>query len=397
MATKHTSRLSRRRRIVYGVIVTTVTTILLLVALESGASFLVTLPSKSFVRDAQLNHTWPPNGSVTHSEWIKDNPDFPEAYVHHYNAQGWLENYDIDEHKPAGTYRVFYLGDSFTEGCVPMERSVSSQVETFLNQTYGPDKRFEVINTGTSSYSPVLYYILLRYYIIKYKPDVIVVNVDMSDDFDDWKYRQTLVSDGEGNPVAAPPRELYFSQYIDTLEGAVRAGPVSRTQLFLAEKSHLYNLISNMRRRPAPRFDLAQPKSDFLYARWAWCHENWDAQTTENVQFTMDILGRLADYCKEQRIKMLLTGVPHYQQFQTEERGSPILSDRPHRELAALAARKEVLYFNSWKALREKIEGTAQTTYYYYGNMHFNPRGNDLWAQAHIDAWQNFRSTLLPP
>ena len=54
-------------------------------------------------------------------------------------------------------------------------------------------------------------------------------------------------------------------------------------------------------------------------------------------------------------------------------------------------------YLDSHAALALSINGTEQPRYYYRGNMHFNPRGFALWAQAHIDAFATPELELLPP
>ena len=80
-----------------------------------------------------------------------------------------------------------------------------------------------------------------------YSPDMIVVNVDMSDDFDDWKYSQTIVRDHEGNPLYAPPRNIYDSAFVDTEVGAIRSTFWLKIQLFLMQHSYAYNLIERTR------------------------------------------------------------------------------------------------------------------------------------------------------
>jgi DNA segregation ATPase FtsK/SpoIIIE-like protein len=47
---------------------------------------------------------------------------------------------------------------------------------------------------------------------------MMVDSVDMTDDYDDWKYSETAILDHEGNPVAVPQRNLYTSAFIDTPE-----------------------------------------------------------------------------------------------------------------------------------------------------------------------------------
>ena len=382
------------------------TTIALIALLEFLASLAIHRPADLFFKNHRLNHTWVPNSAMTHSEWTKDNPDFPEPFRHHYNRQAWIEDYDLVPEKPPNTCRIFYVGDSFTEGCVPMEESVASRLEAHLNGAQ-KDKglHFEVINTGTTSYSPLIYYILIRHFIAPYSPDLIVINVDMTDDYDDWKYRQTLICDKEGNPWAVPPRSIYESLYVDTAKGAVRPNPLMKLNLFLFEKSYLYNYLQRRLFRPPDKRDFSfaglqveyeEESGPALYKRWAWCRHEWDAQTERNVQRSMETLARIADFCNQKGIKLLLTGVPHYQQVTPDDSGRTEWSLRPHREIERCAREKGVAYLDSPASLTPLFRGTPQHHYYYRGDIHLNPRGNRLWAEAHIRAILDPKNHLLP-
>jgi len=70
--------------------------------------------------------------------------------------------------------------------------------------------------------------------------------------------------------------------------------------------------------------------------------------------------------------------------------------DRPHYEIAKLAKEIEVPYLNSFEELKPFIQGTAQSTYYYVGDMHFNPRGYKIWANSHVEFLMNSDHSLLP-
>ena len=375
--------------------------VLLVLILEFAATPFVEVPSAHYTGSARLNHMWPPNMEQTHNEWIRDNPEYPEPYTHYYNSQGWVEKYDVTKEKPADTYRIFYLGDSFTEGCVPMEKTVPSRVGQFLNHQYGRrGTYYEVINTGTSSYSPLIYYVLARYYLLDYSPDVLVVNVDMSDCFDDWKYRELLIVDDDGNPYAVPHRNVYNSEYVDTLKGAMKATFVSRTRMFLFENSALYNLINNWRNGgndAADDFDVTAVDSEITKDRWAWCRDDWDAETEADVAFTLDVLHRLAKLCDEKGVKLMITGVPHYQQFIPKNESTAPWSRRPHDLLKRFAIDHGIAYLDSHAALAPFVNGSEQHKYYYRGDMHFNPRGFELWAQAHASVFTIPDMKLLPP
>jgi len=382
--------------------------ILMLAALEFAASFFVSKPSDVIVGDLIVNHTWRPNARFIHDEWVANNPDFPEPYVHRTNRQGWLENYDVEVAKPANTYRIFYVGDSFTEGTAPMDQSVPSLVETRLNAIAENGRwRYEVINTGTTSYSPTIYYLLVRYVLMKYSPDLIVVNVDMTDDFDDWKYSQTLVRDKSGDPLAAPPRDIYSAPFIDTETETIKSSWWLRAQIYLFENSYTYNFMRKLSTKVIRKLGLGPEgnsnpisltESGARYERWEWCSREWEGQVLANARHTLDLLKRLALWLKHREVKLMLTSVPHYPQYASKEDGTgkPKWTSRPHKEIARISAENEVPYLDSFRALAGVIRGTPQTEFYYSGDMHFNPRGYAVWADAHFEFLSDPKNGLLP-
>ena len=376
----------------------------LVLGLEVLCSFFVSVPAKHVIPHIYLNHVWKPNSEWTHREWIKKNPEFPEPFTTTFNAQSWIETYDVSRAKPAGVYRIFYFGDSFTEGTCPMDQSVPSQVEARLAELYGPKRGIEVINAGTTSYSPTLHYLLLRHVVVHYEPDLVVVNVDMTDDFDDWKCRQYLIVDDEGKPFAAPPRKIYEAQTLDTLQGQIELTAWRKTQLFFYQHSNTYHALRDLRKAfgiepevQAPGFVLNE-RLPHEYPRWAWCQKEWDDMTRENVAFTLEMLRDIAELSRKHGIKLMWTSVPHYPQYAGNDDGTgePAMSSRPHEEIAALAKDLGVPYLSSFEALKPYIAGTPQSRYYYVGDMHFNPRGYALWARAHLEFLLDERNDLLP-
>jgi lysophospholipase L1-like esterase len=283
-----------------------------------------------------------------------------------------------------------------------MDQSVPSIVERYLNdRASGKALSFEVVNTGTSSYSPTIFYVLVRYVLMDYSPDLIVVVVDMTDDFDDWKYSRTLIVDEEGNPWAVPARDPYSAAFVDTGERVVKADFRLRLQLFLARHSYTYNLVQRL---VAPKEDASPPAADHdelgdeIYERWSWCQRDWDDLTRRNVAHTLDLLERLAAFCHANGVKVMFTAVPHYRQYagRPDGTGTPAWSRRPHDEIARVANENGVPCLNSLDALAPFIVGTPQERYYYHRDMHFNPRGYRIWAEAHIKFISDRDNGLLP-
>jgi hypothetical protein len=286
-----------------------------------------------------------------------------------------------------------------------MTDSVASQVETFLNQQVRENARqFEVINTGTSSYSPLIYYILTRYYLIDYQPDLLVINVDMTDNFDDWKYRQSLVTNTAGEPWAVLPSNILKRKFIETNRGLVAANVLMKTIVLLEQYSYTFNWLRKLLYHPdlnesgipQPEKTEEKPTTSEFYQHWAWCKHKWDSATQGHVDFTLQMLGLLIDFCKHHDIRVMITAVPHYEQFTKDKQGEFIWSHKPFEAIRNLADEKDVVYLDSYAALAPKIQGSRQTEFYYFNDMHFNPKGNDLWAKAHIRAFIDHGDQLLP-
>ncbi|MBM3559781.1 MAG: hypothetical protein FJX53_07915, partial [Alphaproteobacteria bacterium] len=68
------------------------------------------------------------------------------------NSLGWPEERDFAPARPAGTVRIVAVGDSNTQGRVNHAEKMTELLEARLNAAPDPaGRRFEVINTGTSS------------------------------------------------------------------------------------------------------------------------------------------------------------------------------------------------------------------------------------------------------
>ena len=108
------------------------------------------------------------------------------------NSQGLRgREYPLD--KPEGSYRILVLGDSFVFGtAVNNEETFCSLLEDELNA--GPtDKKYEVINCGIVSYSPILEYLLLKKKLINYSPDLVMLFYNFSDLQEDVLYAKHII------------------------------------------------------------------------------------------------------------------------------------------------------------------------------------------------------------
>jgi len=325
-------------------------------------------------------------------------------YTLYTNKQGWVETYDIQMKKPPNTYRIFYIGDSNVQGVVAPRKKMVEIVEEHLNRIYcakGID--IEVINTGTSSYSTIIYYLLIKESVLQYSPDLVVINVDMSDVPNDLLYRKRLITDAQGNPLAVPPFQLAEKErYMMTPHGTIELPLWHQWQLVLYKRLVFYQLMSGLL-EPVSHV-LSNKEEGLVYAeRWLtwhnrssdnsadWLQHEWTDTIQRNVDHSMNILGKTIDLLKINRIKVAITGVPWHPQY------SGSWSARPHTILANVAKEHGIAYLNSYGALKDFIAGSPVTEYYWKTDpTHFNGKGNEFWARVQLEFLLKNHKTLLP-
>lgn len=357
---------------------------------------LPTLQDGPIVSDNILNHKWVASLRTSISErGIK--------YDFFTNAQSWVENYDIQIEKDPNVHRIFYVGDSNVQGVVPYGKNMVELVEKQLNDIYAVrGTRIEVINTGTSSYSTILYYLLIKEQILKYSPDLVIINVDMSDVPNDLVYRKRLIADARGNPLAVPPFQLAEKErYIMTPHGMLELSFLHQWQLVLYKHLVFYQLMSELLKRATGT--VFNNEHMLLYAqRWLtwhnrsadnsadWLRHEWTDMIRKNVAHSMNVLGKTIDLLRMNGVKVAVTGVPWYPQY------TGFWSAKPHTILSNTAKKHGIPYLNSYEALKEVILGTPVTEYYWKSDpTHFNEKGNQCWARVHLEFLLKNREKLL--
>jgi hypothetical protein len=307
------------------------------------------------------------------------------AYTHTYNSQAWVEAQDIQQAKPPGTFRVFYLGDSFTECTCPMEQSVPRRVETALRPYFlQKNMAVEVVNTGTASYAPSLYYLVLKE-ILPYEPDLIVIDVDLTDVFDDWIYRSSARFDASGDLIAVPPRGRLTNRFIRTAQGLRELTMLERALNSTREYSNLARVLFTLKTvesDAAPATNTPDP--------FAWCRPQWDDAIRADVGYSEGMLRRVVALARRHHIKVALTVVPHLEQFQGR------CSLLPNEAISSLAAETTTPYLDSWTALKATLGDADAANLYIPGDMHFNAAGYQAWAEAQSAFLLDPRNALLP-
>ena len=375
-------------------------TVLLFIALEVIARLVWGVKSTKLfnetVPDMVLHHKARPNMEV-----VDNGRSIP--YTLRTNSQSWVEDYDVTKEKPAETYRIFYVGDSNTVGLIDSYKKMAEIVEAELNKIYKPKgMRIEVINTGSVSYSPLLYFLLIKTRIMEYNPDLVVINVDMTDASNDAVYRKSAVNDSQGVPIAVRPNfDADSKYYLMTPQGSVKISKFAyfRMQLhqFLVSHSVLFyqfeTFVNKLFKGKLPTF-LPHAMNYVSEDRTAnWVAQTWTSEIEDNVAYSMKILEYAISLLKSNKVKVYITGVPHYPQF------TGAWSTRPHEVLGTTAAKYSVPYLNTYEEMKKYTETTgtdASAFYWKEDGTHLNSEGNALWAKIQLEFLLNKKNELLP-
>jgi hypothetical protein len=242
----------------------------------------------------------------------------------------------------------------------------------------------EVVNTGTSSYAPSLYYLVLKE-ILPYAPDLIVIDVDLTDVFDDWIYRSSAQLDASGDLIAVPPRGRLTNTFVRTGQGLRELTAVERALNSAREYSNLASLVfalKTVESNPAPATNVPDP--------FAWCRSQWDDAIRADVEYSKEMLRRIVALAATHHIKVALTLVPHLDQFQGR------CSLLPNEAIHGLAVDTGTPYLDSWAALNAMLGDEDAANWYIPGDMHFNAAGYQAWAGAHSAFLLDPRNALLP-
>lgn len=171
-----------------------------IVADLAAGALLIQRLSPPLVPDEYRHHRMVPNSYSSFRQ-----RDF--EYIQRVNNMG-MRGHDITAQKPSDTYRILMLGDSFTMGKgVQDHETFSVLVERALRKkaaACGSNRIVEVLNGGVDSYAPILSYIALTRDFAALSPDMVVLNLDLSDLVQEAAYRQVARRDESGEIISVP-------------------------------------------------------------------------------------------------------------------------------------------------------------------------------------------------
>lgn len=137
-------------------------------------------------------------------------------YEYRHNSIGLRDDKEYKLLKPADTYRILGLGDSFTYGAgVKIESTFLSRTENRFNSAQNMAYRVEIVKAGIPGYFTEIEKDFLKYYGIKYSPDLVIVFILENDVIDTYQGADYKTADRLGFLKTRRGQNLgYISKYL---------------------------------------------------------------------------------------------------------------------------------------------------------------------------------------
>jgi len=348
-------------------------TVIAYVVIDVVAGWLLIEPlSPPLVPDEYRHHRLVPDSRAEFRQ-----RDF--TYVQRVNNLG-LRGEDTTTEKPAGTYRIVMLGDSFTMGkgvkddetfSVLLQQSLRQR----LSQCHG--KPVEVLNAGVDSYAPVLSFIQLKRDLTVLQPDMVILNLDVSDLTQEAAYRREAVRGEDGEIVAVPQRSGGKSAYEKLRDWTGRNLFFTRLLLFYANRAlgHHEITVRNVVNEADPEIVAHTLAGDTVDRRQQW-------------QDIFDSITRMKAYAEQHGMRFALSVYPWPHQLSDTEwvPGREVFmskdarpSDRSLNTIRELAASNGIELVDLYPVFRASA---GVEPLYFRHDMHFTAAGHRVMARG---------------
>lgn len=258
----------------------------------------------------------------------------PQAVLFRTNSLG-LRGRETEVPKPAGVYRIVLLGDESILGAATDEsQTVAARLEHWL-QTRSR-MRIEVVNAGLPDSCPLLTYLRVRHGLMSLEPDLLLVDVNLSDIEDDRHFRRHTELAASGQPLAASHPELSAPK---------RSKSISENFLVV---QHAEQLLASWLDEPQTR----SPR-DSLASIPATLPDNFDDLPVERISLTISPLEDLSRLVATTTSGLVIATHPTPSQLVRESRqDTPDLTS----EIQQFAQQRGLLFCDATLAFRNATE-----------------------------------------
>ena len=326
---------------------------------EAISNYMEWQPKRLFIPHNKFNHITTPN--FPNDKIIGRDKNISTVKI---NSQGVREDTDVILPKPDGVFRILIVGDSFIFG--GDKPTIPDHIESALNKFLGTEKlKFDVVNCGVPSYSPMLHLARLKHQYLSFDPDAIVYFPDLTDVYDDthrYKWLAKFDTSGELTHVIGSSRIL-------------RAKRRHKRQV-----NYLLNVLGlrEPKLRDVRGHDKIALKYPHIFDHAMEANPSFSNYTLEEIEFSLSFIKGFIKMSTLKNIHLSVSMYPHLPQIipanQAYSTSFDSLYNRIFEKKVQKMAEKEGVQFKSFfESIKKRVlKGEG---FYIKNDMHFNEKG----------------------
>jgi hypothetical protein len=274
--------------------------------------------------------------------------------------------------------RLLFMGDSFMQGSqrtsdgdIVASRpadTVPVHVKRYFKDSLG--KELCVFNAGHASYSPSIFVPQTKKLIPVVKPDIVVIDVDETDLWDDYyRYRELVARDENGSIAAVRPTPVNVQFHHGLVESTSKTLYVHRlfSKLYFTRVEFPKSLARYNERRPADNLMLAKlPAAEAMEKHGL--EIEYFKKTLEDL--TQTVVSRMGT-----PDALIYVHHPHLGHL------TGVFNNVVSEALRDVSSRYNVRYYDAVEDLRSEF-GAAPEEYYIADDVHLNAAGTRAYGIA---------------